>query len=196
MNFDELKKQWDNQNIADINTKIDFERVKEVRSIIDNVRKVMKKDFFFQLTAFPLLLLYPYIFNVNTPLMWFVVFCYVVILVIPIKVLFSFFKQSYKLEYNSAKNLSWFYYNYKFSIELFRIYNYISFVLVAMFIGIVYLEKYSFETTNVMLYSVMMVSICLLITAFLCVWMTKFWINKFYSKPLAEIKRLLDDLEG
>lgn len=196
MNFDELKKQWDNQSVDNLQIEIDLNKQMEVNSIIDNVRKVMKKDFFFQLTSFPMLLLYPYLFEVNTPIMWFVVFCYVVIMIVPLKSLVRFYQQSYKMEYNSTKNLNWFYYNYKFSIQLFKIYSYITFVLVVMFIGIVFLEKISLDSNKKALFTVVILSIALTVFVFLCIWLTNWWVRKFYTKPLKEIENVLQELEN
>ncbi len=195
MNFDELKKQWDNQSIENISVETDLEKHKKANSIIDNVRKVMKKDFFFQLTSFPTLLAYPFIFEVSTPIMWFVVICYIIIMIVPLSVMYRFYKQSYQLEYNSLKSLNWFYYNYKFSIILFRVYSYITFMLVVMFIGIVFFEKNNvdFESFNLVKVLIVFVGICGFVL--LCIWGTNWWIRKFYAKPLVEIKQILDDLE-
>ncbi len=196
MNFDEIKKQWEDQSPHDIEIEIDLDKHNEVNSIIDNVRKVMKKDFFFQLTSFPLILLYPYIFEVNTPIMWFVVLCYIVIMIVPMRSLVRFYNQSYKMEFSSTKSLNWFYYNYKFSIELFKIYSYITYVLVTMFLGIVVLEKFSFDSTQKSVIVVLILIIALLVFVLLCVWITKWWINRFYVKPLNEIKQVLEELEN
>lgn len=196
MNFDELKKKWDNQAIEDFQIEVDLDQQQKVSSIIDAVRKVMKKDFFFQLTAFPILLLYPYLFQVSTPIMWFVILCYVIIMILPIRTLFRFYKESYQMEYSSLKSLNWFYYNYKFSIDLFKIYSYITSVLVVMFLGIVFLEKIAFDTEKNALAILGVLAGALLVYVLFCVWMIKWWINKFYSKPLAEIKNILDELES
>lgn len=196
MNFDEIKKQWEDQSPHDIEIEIDLDKHNEVNSIIDNVRKVMKKDFFFQLTSFPLILLYPYIFEVNTPIMWFVVLCYIVIMIVPMRSLVRFYNQSYKMEFSSTKSLNWFYYNYKFSIELFKIYSYITYVLVTMFLGIVVLEKFSFDSTQKSVIVVLILIIALLVFVLLCVWITKWWTNRFYVKPLNEIKQVLEELEN
>ena len=56
MNFDELQKQWDNQSSEEVKIDPNLELNQEANTIIDNVRKTLKKDFFFQITTFPLLL--------------------------------------------------------------------------------------------------------------------------------------------
>ena len=192
MNFDELKKQWDNQPSDDVQINQDLEIKNEANTVIDKVRKVMKKDFFFQLTSFPLLLLYPFIFEFNTPLIWFVILCYIIILIFPLKILFKFYKTSYRLEYNSLKNINWFYYNYKFSIETFRVYSYIVSVLVIMFIGIVFYEKYYEKDLEfISIFSIVFIPLY----AILCVFGTNWWINRYYKKPLLELDEIVNQLE-
>lgn len=195
MNFDKLKEQWNEQSSDDIKINKDFENHNEANTIIDKVRKVMRKDFFFQLTSFPLLLFYPFIFDIATPLVWFVITCYIFIMIIPLRILFNFYRNSYKLEYNSLKNISWFYYNYKFSIEIFKVYSYIISILIVMFFGIVYMEKKTFlQFENLWQLYVYIIS-TLIIYALVCIWMMKWWIKKLYVKPLEQIKQILEELE-
>ena len=145
MNFDELQKQWDNQSSDEINIKDRLEIKQEANTVIDKVRKVMKKDFYFQLTSFPILLLYPFLFGVDTPLIWWVVSCICATMIVPFYYLIKFYKSSYKLEFNSLKNINWFYYNYKSSITIFSLYTYIISILIILFLGIVLIEKGTFN---------------------------------------------------
>lgn len=195
MNFDELKNKWDKQSADELTIKNNLEDHKEVHSIIDKVRSVMKKDFFFQVTTFPLMLIYPFVFNMSTPLIWFVMFCYIVIMTIPFYVLVKFYRSSYKLEYNSLKNLNWFYYNYKFSIDVFSIYSYIMYILIMMFVGIVFFERQDLDNSTESTRLLLVFVVFIVVYSAFCVWMTKWWIKKFYAKPLAQIKQILDDLE-
>ena len=192
MNCDELKKQWDNQSTEDVVIDSDLEKKQEANTIIDKVRKVMKKDFYFQLTSFPILFLYPYVFGVNKPLIWFILFCYFIIMIIPLRSLIQFYNRSYKLEYSSLKNINWFYYNYKFSIDIFKIYTYVICVLIIMFIGIVFYEKYSkFDSLYILIFSF----IFILIYTVFCIWMTNWWVNKLYNKSLLELEDIVNQLE-
>ena len=58
MNFDELQKQWDNQSSDEVNIDPNIKLNQEAHTIIDKVRKTLKKDFFFQITTFPILLIF------------------------------------------------------------------------------------------------------------------------------------------
>ncbi len=192
MNFDELQKQWDNQSSEDVKINPDLELNQKANTIIDKVRKTLKKDFFFQLTNFPLLLIYPYIFGLNTPLIWFIILCYIIIMILPLKNLIKFYNSSYRLEYNSLKNINWFYYNFKFSIEIFKLYTNVVTVLVIMFIGITFYEKYSEKDLKfILIFSIIFIPTYIIS----CIWMLKWWINKLYKKPLLELENILNQLE-
>lgn len=192
MNFDELQKEWNSQSSEDVKIDLNLELNKEANTIIDKVRKTLKKDFFFQLTSFPIILIYPFIFGLNTPLIWFIILCYIIIMLLPFRNFIKFYNSSYQLEYNSLKNINWFYYNYKFSIEIYKLYANVITVLIVMFIGIVLFEKYFEKDLKfILIFSVIFIPIYIIF----CVWMLKWWINKLYKKPLLELENILNQLE-
>lgn len=195
MNFDELQKQWDNQSSDEVNIDPNIKLNQEAHTIIDKVRKTLKKDFFFQITTFPILLIFPYVFDLNTQLIWWIVICYCITLIVPLGYIFRFYKKSYKLEYNSLKNINWFYYNYKSSIDVYSIYTLILCILMIMFVGIVYIEKNSFlHFESTFLLYIYIVSTLVIYVAF-CIWMLKWWIDKLYKKSLIELETILNQLE-
>lgn len=195
MNFDELKKQWNNQSSDEVKIDSDLEVKQKANTVIDNVRAVMKKDFFFQLTSFPMLLIYPYLFDANTNLVWWVIACFFATMIVPFVYIFKFYNRSYRLDYNSLKNINWFYYNYKSSIDIYSIYSYIVFILIIMFLGIVYIQKNTFLHFESALLLWIYIILTLVIYAIVCVFILKWWINKLYKKPLLELENILNQLE-
>jgi hypothetical protein len=194
MNFNELKKQWDNQS-TEINIKPDLELKNEANTIIDHIRKVMKKDFFFQITSFPILLIFPLIKGYNTDLVWWIIGCICAIMIVPLIYIFKFYKKSYKLEFNSLKNINWFYYSYKSSITIFSLYTYTMCLLMILFVGVIFIQyKTFFKFDNLLLYYVYIFSTLVIYIVF-CVWILKWWINKLYKKPLLELEEILNQLE-
>ena len=194
MNFNELKKQWDNQS-TEINIKPDLELKNEANTIIDHIRKVMKKDFFFQITSFPILIIFPLIKGYNTDLVWWIIGCICAIMIVPLIYIFKFYKKSYKLEFNSLKNINWFYYSYKSSITIFSLYTYTMCLLMILFVGVIFIQyKTFFKFDNLLLYYVYIFSTLVIYIVF-CVWILKWWINKLYKKPLLELEEILNQLE-
>ena len=195
MNFDELQKQWNDQSSEDVKIEKDLEIKKVANTVVDKVRAVMKKDFFFQLTSFPILLVFPYLFDSNSNLIWWVIVCLVATMIVPFVYIFKFYKRSYNLEYNSLKNINWFYYNYKSSIDIYSIYSYIVFILMIMFMGIIYIQKNDFlHFENAFLLWFYIIS-TLTIYILVCVFILKWWVNKLYKKPLLELEKILNQLE-
>lgn len=195
MNFDELQKQWDNQSSEDVKIESDLQIKKEANTVIDNVRKVMKKDFFFQLTSFPLLFVFPFIEGYNTNLVWWLIVCISTIMIVPLFYIYKFYEKSYKLEYNSLKNLNWFYYSYKSSINIFSLYTYTMCILMIMFVGVLFIEHKSFfKFSHSYLFYVYIIGTLIVYVAF-CVCILKWWINTLYKKPLIELENILNQLE-
>ena len=195
MNFDELQKQWNDQSSEDVKIEKDLEIKKEANTVVDKVRAVMKKDFFFQLTSFPILLVFPYLFDSSSNLIWWVIVCLFATMIVPFVYIFKFYKRSYNLEYNSLKNINWFYYNYKSSIDIYSIYSYIVFILMIMFMGIIYIQKNDFlHFENAFLLWFYIIS-TLTIYILVCVFILKWWVNKLYKKPLLELEKILNQLE-
>ncbi len=195
MNFDELQKQWDNQSSEGVKIDSDLEVKQKANTIIDKVRVVMKKDFFFQLINIPLLLIFPFFFDANTSLVWWVIACFFATMVVPFVYIFRFYNRSYYLEYNSLKNINWFYYNYKSSIDIYSIYSYIVFILMIMFLGVVYLQKNTYLHFESMFLLCVYIVSTLTIYVTVCVLLLKWWINKLYKKPLLELENILNQLE-
>lgn len=195
MNFDELQKQWNDQSSEDVKIEKDLEIKKEANTVVDKVRAVIKKDFFFQLTSFPILLVFPYLFDSSSNLIWWVIVCLFATMIVPFVYVFKFYKRSYNLEYNSLKNINWFYYNYKSSIDIYSIYSYIVFILMIMFMGIIYIQKNDFlHFENAFLLWFYIIS-TLTIYILVCVFILKWWVNKLYKKPLLELEKILNQLE-
>ena len=192
MNFDELKKQWDNQPTDEVEVNPVFEKKQEANTIIDKVRKVMKKDFYFQLTSFPMIIAYPFLFGLNSPIIWWIVACICFIMIVPLFYLVKFYNSSYKLEYNSLRNINWFYYNFKSSITIFSLYTYTLSILCILFIGAVAIEKDSVNPSN---FNLIFMIIFIPLYVIFCIWILKWWVNKLYKKPLLELEEIVNQLE-
>ncbi|WP_291089045.1 hypothetical protein [Empedobacter sp. UBA7494] len=195
MNFDELQKQWDNQSSDEVKIDPNLEFNQEANTIIDKVRKTLKKEFYYQLSGLIFLFFMPFLFDANSQLVWWVLLCVSATFLVPFYYIFNFYKRSYHLEYNSLKNINWFYYNYKSSIDIYSIYSYIIYILVLMLIGISYMQNDKFLKFENEFYFFLYVFLTLLAYSVVCVWMLKWWIKKFYKKNLEELENILHQLE-
>ena len=201
MNFDELQKQWNNQSIKGVEIDTTLDKLKKANLPIDRARSNMKKDFFFQPLSFLALFIYPYIFPVPEQylsLIWWLIICISIIMCIPIGYLISFYKKSYTMDYSSLKSLNWFYYNYKFGIDLFRIYTYVTYLLVMLYVGVVFFLNLSKDMTTLLqsnpLFYIGVLFMALMFAA-ICYIIMHFWIRWLYQKPLDQIKQIIDEFD-
>lgn len=132
MNFDELKAQWDNDSNNDIHVPENLDQLKAAQTPIDAVRKKMKNEFFLQIIFLIIGAFAPVIFDMSSILTIVFFFCYGLMVTFTSYYFYKFFvfyKKSYDLNYDTRKNLLWFYYELKLNIELYKALNYILFFI-------------------------------------------------------------------
>ncbi len=195
MNFDELQKQWDNQPSEDVKIDPNIKLNQKANTIIDKVRKTLKNEFYFQLSGLVFLFAFPFLFEANSLTIWWTLLCVSLTFLVPFIYIFKFYKRSYHLEYNSLKNINWFYYNYKSAIDIYSIYSFIIFILVLMLVGISYIQhpnSFQFEHQfQFFLY----ITLSLFFYVLICVLLLKWWISMYYKKNLIELEKILNQLE-
>lgn len=195
MNFDELQKQWNNQSSEEVKINLNLELNQEANTIIDKVRKTLKNECYFQIFGLLFLYTFPFLFESNTQTVWWTLLCVTLTFFVPFIYIFRFYKRSYKLEYNSLKNINWFYYNYKSAIDIYSIYSYIIFILVLMLIGITYIQHENVLQFENQFFFFLYIVLSILFYSLICVLLLKWWIAVYYKKHLLELKNILNQLE-
>lgn len=195
MNFDELQKQWDNQSSDEVKIDPNLELNQEANTIIDKVRKTLKKEFYVQLLGLLFLYTFPFLFDANTPTIWWTLLCISLTFLVPFIYVFKFYKRSYHLEYNSLKNINWFYYNYKSAIDIYSIYSYLISILVLMIIGISYIQHPNSLQFEYKFQFYLYIFLTLFFYVLICVLLLKWWISTYYKKNLVELENILHQLE-
>ena len=211
MNFDELKKQWDNQSGDEVQINPDLEKLKSANNILEELRKQIKNEFYLVAVSILFLFFIPIvpmykISGITTVFYYFLVFYMLLGTVINYVRFFHFIKVTKEYEVNSSRDmLMKVYYELKYALD-----TYIVTTIVATPSGIgLYFILFSFgnsenyfnqlvnfsETyqSNPMFFVwILLLIICsiLLIGAILY-----FMYVKYYGKRLKQIKQILDDLE-
>lgn len=211
MNFDELKKQWDNQSGDEVQINPDLEKLKSANNILEELRKQIKNEFYLVAVSILFLFFIPIvpmykISGITTVFYYFLVFYMLLGTVINYVRFFHFIKVTKEYEVNSSRDmLMKVYYELKYALD-----TYIVTTIVATPSGIgLYFILFSFgnsenyfnqlvnfsETyqSNLMFFVwILLLIICsiLLIGAILY-----FMYVKYYGKRLKQIKQILDDLE-
>lgn len=206
MNFDELKAQWDNESDNDVKIPENIEQLKAAQTPIDAVRKKMKNEFFIQMAFLIIGIFIPALLGLSSILTIVFFFCYGLMVTFTLYYFYKFFvfyKKSYDLNYDTRKNLLWFYYELKLNIELYKALNYILFFIgFIMGVLLVIALKASGNELEMpiidkivekfrVLYFVGMFLISLLFSF----GMAELIPRLYYGKYLKQIKTILDDLD-
>lgn len=195
MNFDELQKQWDSQSSKEVKIDPNLELNREANTIIDRVRKTLRNECYFQIFGLLCLYVIPFLFDANTPIIWWSLLCVSFTFLVPFIYIFKFYKRSYKLEYNSLKNINWFYYNYKASVDIYSVYSYIIFILALMTAGIAYTQHENSLQFESKFFFFLYIILTIFFYMLICVLLLKWWITTYYKKHLIELKNILNQLE-
>ncbi len=206
MNFDELKEQWNKESDDNILVPENLEQLKAAQTPIDAVRKKMKNEFFLQSILLVASAFIPLILSFSSILTIVFFFCYGLIVAFTsyyFYKFFTFYKKSYHLNYDTRKNLLWFYYELKLNIELYKALNYILF-FIGFIMGILVYTTLKASGNEIeilmvntlvgqsrILYFTGMFFISLLFSFGMAELIPRF----YYGKYLKQIKAILDELD-
>lgn len=198
-NLENFKNNWNNQSGNELNLDQKMELYNASLNPIDKVRKLMKQEFFVQIITMVFIGFVPFYFHLNSDKLTVFYFFYSVAVGFTLyyfQMFYQFYKKSYTLSYNSLKNLTWFKYELKLSIELYKALTY---MILIIFSG--YLIYYKGVLQNVgqpnELGSFKPITFFFLfaLTYFLVYIISEIWVNKTYNKYLNHIQNVLDQLE-
>ena len=198
-NLENFKNNWNNQSGNELNLDQKMELYNASLNPIDKVRKLMKQEFFVQIITMVFIGFVPFYFHLNSDKLTVFYFFYSVAVGFTFyyfQMFYQFYKKSYTMSYNSLKNLTWFKYELKLSIELYKALTY---MILIIFSG--YLIYYKGVMQNVgqpsELGSFKPITFFFLfaLTYFLVYIISEIWVNKTYNKYLNHIQNILDQLE-
>lgn len=211
MNFDELKKQWDNQSGDEVQINPDLEKLKSANNILEELRKQIKNEFYLVAVSILFLFFIPIvpmykISGITTVFYYFLVFYMLLGTVINYVRFFHFIKVTKEYEVNSSRDmLMKVYYELKYALDTYIV---TTIVATPSGIGLYFIlfsfgnsEKYfnqlvnfseTYQSNPMFFVWILLLIICsiLLIGAILY-----YMYVKYYGKRLKQIKQILDDLE-
>lgn len=130
MNFDELKNQWNKEDVPEQSIPALSLSLKHSNNAIDKVRGNMKKDFWGLIVLFIIglasLILIPYLIHVHQILLFIAWSFFITFFILSGYFLFKFYrfyKESYRLSYSMKDNLWWFYYELRSFIDFYYTFN-------------------------------------------------------------------------
>lgn len=200
MNFDELKKQWNNEdNESSVQISESMLRIKEAHTPVDQIRKKMKHEFYVQILSLVAMTFTPKLFNFSPDLKLIFFIFYAIACGFTAYYFFKFYtsyKHSYDLSLDSRKNLLWFYYEMKMNLELYKALTYII-GFIALAFGCIYLLviKNMALTKLISEFPVFYMVLNCFASILLLGFITELWSKYYYGKYLDQIKKILDSLD-
>lgn len=133
MNFDDLKKDWKEENTDKVDLSINLSQKREAATAIDKIRKRMKNEYIVNvlLTVVAVLFVgYKLAYNDVRVFTILVVFIYMgswaILTVFYLKRFKDFYNKSYHLEYSSLENLLWFSYEMRLNLDAYKLLSFSS----------------------------------------------------------------------
>lgn len=196
-NMNKLEQAWKQQDTGE---EIDVRQldVRETHSIIDAVRKNMRMEFYLFLVS-PILFAIPFFMETRSSLSTSILVITLLVLLLVsmyyISRFYKFYTSSGKMLFNTKENLTWFYYELRFNMELYRsfVYHGLSIGFFAGFIGGI-IEPHISKNTEIDQLDLLLYGIFIVLLLLFTVWITNFWLKHLYGKHLQRVKSLLDEL--
>lgn len=199
MNFDQLKDEWNKDEVTSNHVSENMLKMKQAHTPIDQIRKKMKHEFFWQILSLIIMAFAPKILRFSQELDQVYMIFFAIVCGFTAYYFFkfyTFYKHSYNLSLDSRKNLLWFYYEMKLNTELYKAHTYIvafiylSFISVALFlingnVILKLLEKVPF----------MYIAINAAATILVIGIVTELWAKLSYGKHLKRLKLILDSID-
>lgn len=211
MNFDELKKQWDNQSSDEVVINPNLERLQSANNILEDLRKMIRRENTMVLFSILFLLFIPYIpsYKINgvTTVFYYILMFYMTLASLINSIRFyHFYKLTKAYEVNSSKDmLLKVYYELKYALDTYLV---TTIVATPSGIGLYFIffsfgksEKYFNQlvhASETFHNNPMFFGWILLIVVFglaLIGALLYYMYVKFYGKRLKHIKQILDELE-
>jgi hypothetical protein len=197
-NMNNIEKMWQEQATNQTAIEPEYLNPRETHSIVDAVRKNMRMEFYFFLFT-PLLYMVPILMKNRSGLSnAILVVTFVVFFLVAIYYLsrfYQFYKSSGNMLFNTKENLTWFYYELRFNMELYRSFVYHG-LSIGFFAGFIWgiIEPHISQHTVIDKLDLLLYGIFTVVMLVITVGFTQFWLNLFYGKHLKQVKQKLDEL--
>ena len=217
MNFEELKSDWEKEPSGEVNVPATVKILKETNQPIETIKRNMKKEAKFQILALLFLGFYPQQFDFlfgdalvsskhppvtfnpeSYPFYYILYFTAFIVLGFYGNKYYQLFKKLHDYSSSTKDNFYELYYELKLNIETYKTLN----VAVTPFVIILFIHLWVslFTPQNLDIMTTLnqkwlTFSIIVIGSSAYMYWATNWWINKFYGKPLVQLKGLLDELK-
>ncbi|EEI92052.1 hypothetical protein HMPREF0765_2376 [Sphingobacterium spiritivorum ATCC 33300] len=211
MNFDELKKQWDDQSSEQVQINPDLDQYKEVDNVLAKLRKNVKYEFITWIVAMLFLLVVPlidlYKIEGYARFAYYLIFFQMLLSsMVYYRRFFYFYKSASQSEVlSSRENLLKMYYDLKFAIDSYKTTSYVM-IPQALIMYMIMLSNGKFESWFNKLYHIgstfaqdsnfiVWFVLSAIVSIALVIFIIEIMSYSYYGKHLKEIRKILDQLE-
>ena len=200
MNFEKLKSEWKRDEINDQDIPKSVRTLKKSMHPLEQLKRNMKQEFYFQILGIIVLVFFPYIFKLQESLQSVYFMAYSMLVVVSTYYLYSFYKfyktvHQYELDTkNSLINL---YYDLRLYMEKYKSFCFliIPYGLICLTLLVINNDLKKGKSIDFIAdEKIFGLALCLMIfTAIIMLFIT-IWVNFFYGKYIKQLKGVLDDL--
>ena len=204
MNFDNLKDAWANDKTEDSPLPFGNVPVGKTSSAISRIRKNMKREFILTVTAFILLIL-PLLGSSKNALSVFMVSIGIFLLLIQTVYYFIrfylFYKTTGRYDLSIKKSINKIIYELELNIEIYKTFNYCAMpLLILIIIGdstnlTTFLQQKVADGSILKHTFLLSIFIVLIVSQIITFFLLNLHIHLRYGRYLAELKRIMEDLE-
>jgi hypothetical protein len=204
MNFDNLKDAWANDKTEDSHLPFRNVPVGKTSSAISRIRKNMKREFILQVAAFILLIL-PLLGSSKNTLSIFMVSIAIFLLLIQTVYYFFrfylFYKATGRYDLSIKKSIHKIIYELELNIEIYKTFNYCAMPLIILIIIgnstdlTTFFQQKVADGSILKHTSLLFIFIVLIVSQIITFFLLNLHIRLRYSRYLAELKRIMEDLE-
>jgi hypothetical protein len=195
MKFDELKDIWDNETLHNDSFKSRLETLSDYNSPMKKLKKTLKMEFILTWITIVFMIFMCIISDQeeNNLSNWFFLNLVVTTTVYYHIIFYKFYKKNMIQGVNTYHNLIEFVTEFKYSLHIYRSYNYIIMLILAPIVFNVFssLHPHLFNKYLISQHYILAITFYILFIVIVC----ELWINTFYSKSLQKLQTILNQIE-
>ncbi|MEL1240614.1 hypothetical protein [Flavobacterium flavipallidum] len=202
MDFNNIQKAWNSEQNNEVKIPQNFQKINAANTPLDKIKKNLKNEFFYQISAMILVGFVPLIknFPVKAIIPFYLLFSiFIAVSIYYLVKLFLFYKRLTKTSLNTKDSLYETYFDIRLNMELYKTFGFALIPFVVLFVVGMKFYKLS-ETTRIetMSFQNSEVFVLIFLIAFFILFMglvLEWWVHKFYGKYAKEIRKIIDELK-
>ncbi|MPT35522.1 MAG: hypothetical protein E2604_10645 [Flavobacterium sp.] len=200
MNFEKLKSEWKRGEINDQDIPISVKTLKKSMHPLEQLKRNMKQEFYFQIMGIIVLVFFPCIFKLHESLQSVYFMAYSMLVVVSTYYLYSFYKfykTVHQYEMDTKNSLMYLYYDLRLYMEKYKSFCFLMIPYGLICLALPVVNNHLAKGKSLDLFAnekILGLSVCLMIFTGIVMLLITTWVNFFYGKYIKQIKIISDEL--